>query len=224
MIVALGLLLIGGFFWVLDQVAGNALTSGLAKLCSILSSLALLATLVCFVLAWFRKVPIGISEWIMFLDDKGPAAPAVFAHVAGAFERRRTPADSVRVKRIALPGGGSRDMLEVRYQVFRGYVTAYDFGNDLHIGWTYCWQLSIVRYALLALSNLINGLMGKQTEMHVLARYEPAKTMREALHAAAREGVDVAGSAAEGHLSSTLSVPVDSLAPMPSGGNGLFAT
>ena len=195
MLIASGLLFTAFFFWLITRVVDNPLTSALSTLTGVLGVLAVLVAAACCVVALFRKVPIRNAEWIMFLDDKGPTAQAVFAHITAAFERRRTPAKTVRVKRVALPGGGQRDMLEVGYGHFTGYVTAYDFGRDLHIGWTYYWRLSIVRFALLAISNLLNGLRGRQTEVHVLARYEPAKTMREALHAAAREGVDMATSA-----------------------------
>jgi hypothetical protein len=219
--VALGF--VGAILWVLTQIVDNPLTSGLSALVGVLSVLAFLVTAVCFVIAWFRSVPIRNAEWIMYLDDKGQAAPAVFAHVVGAFQRRRTPADTVRVKRVQLPGGGERDMLEVRYGVFVGYVSAYAFGNDLHVGWVYYWRLSMVRLFFLEIGNLLNGLRGRQTEVHVLARYEPAKTMREALHAAAREGVDVAGSGVPSMMGMPADVPVDAVAGLAPDGNGMFA-
>jgi hypothetical protein len=226
MLLASGLIFVAAFLWVVSRVIDNPLTSALTAITGVLALLACFVAALCWVVAWFRKVPIRNAEWIMLLDDKGAAAPAVFAHVTGAFERRRTPANTVRVKRVALPGGGHRDLLEVGYGHFIGYVTAYEFGNDLHIGWTYFWRLSIARYVLLGIGNLLNGLRGRQTEVHVLARYEPAKTMREALHAAAREGVDMAGSAtrfATG-LAMPANVPVDSVAAFEPGGNGLFAS
>ena len=219
--VALGF--VGAILWVLNQIVDNPLTSGLSAFVGVLSVLAFLVTAVCFVIAWFRSVPIRNSEWVMYLDDKGPAAPAVFAHVVGAFQRRRTPADTVRVKRVQLPGGGVRDMLEVRYGVFVGFVSAYAFGNDLHVGWVYYWRLSLVRLFVLEIGNLLNGLRGRQTEVHVLARYEPAKTMREALHAAAREGVDVAGSGVPSMMAMPADVPVDAVAGLAPDGNGMFA-
>jgi hypothetical protein len=224
MFIAWALVSVAIFLWVITRVIDNPLTSALTTLTGILALLSVLVCAVCWVIALFRRVPIRNSEWIMLLDDKGPVAAAVFAHVTGAFERRRTPAQSVRIKRVGLPGGGHRDMLEVRYGHFIGYVTAYDFGRDLHIGWTYFWRLSIARFVVLAFSNLLNGLRGRQTEVHVLARYEPAKTMREALHAAAREGVDMAGSATRFPAAMPSDVPVDSVAAYATEGNGLFAS
>jgi hypothetical protein len=226
MFLTFGLGVLAAVLAVVNAVADNPLTSALGSLARIGAVLGLLATMACWVIGWFRTVPIRNAEWIMFLDDKGPAAPTVFAQVTGAFQRRATPADSVRVKRVPLPGGGHRDMLEVRYRVFIGYITAYAFGRDLHIGWVYYWNLSLWRHLMLGLGNVLNGLRGRQTEVHVLARYEPAKTMREALHAAAREGVDIAGAAAQAHdgLTMPANVPVDAMAAATPDGNGLFAS
>ena len=209
---------------VLNAIADNPLTSGLGSLARILAILAALGAVVAFFVGLFRDTPIRNAEWLMYLDDKGPAAPAVFAHITSALQRRATPADAVRVKRVPLPGGEKRDMLEARYRVFTGYITSYAFGNDLHIGWVYYWHLSLIRYWLLALGNMFNALRGRQTEVHVLARYEPAKTMREALHAAAREGVDLASAAATPmNLAMPANVPVDAVTAVADG-NGLFAS
>ena len=196
-LIAAGILLaLGSFLYLAGAVTGIGLVKGLGILALVLCALSYAVWGVCVVVGFFRNVPIRNAEWLMFLDDKGPAAPAVFAHITGALQRRATPAETIRVKRVPIPGGGYRDMLEVRFRrYFIGYVTAYEFGNDLHIGWNYTWQLSCFRYLPDHVRHLLNGIRGRQTELHVLARYEPAKTMREALHAVAREGVDVASTA-----------------------------
>jgi hypothetical protein len=225
-LIAAGILLaLGGFLFFVGAAAGIGAIKALGVLALVLCGFAYLAWVVCAIVGWFRNVPIRNAEWLMFLDDKGPAAPAVFAHIAGALERRGTPAESIRVKRVPLPGGGHRDMLEVRFRrYFIGYVTAYEFGNDLHIGWNFTWQLSCFRYLLLTLGAMFNGMRGRQTELHILARYEPAKTMREALHAVAREGVDVASSGASLNAALPANLQVDSLTAFAPDGEGLFAS
>jgi hypothetical protein len=218
------LLGVGSFLFAAGALLGIGLVKGLGVLALVLSALAYGAWFVCMIVGFFRNVPIRNAEWLMFLDDKGPAAPAVFAHIAGALQRRDTPAETIRVKRVPIPKGGHRDMLEVRFRrYFIGYVTAYEFGNDLHIGWNFTWQLSCFRYVLLTIGAMINGIRGRQTELHILARYEPAKTMREALHAVAREGVDVASSGAAMTGALPADVPVDALAAFAPDGEGLFA-
>lgn len=225
-LIAAGILLtLGSFLFFAGAATGIGVIKALGVLALVLCGLSYLVWIVCAIVGWFRNVPIRNAEWLMFLDDKGPAAPVVFAHIAAALERRRTPAETIRVKRVPLPGGGHRDMLEVRFRrYFIGYITAYEFGDDLHIGWNFTWQLSCFRYLLLTLGAMFNGMRGRQTELHILARYEPAKTMREALHAVAREGVDIASSGAA--LSATLpaDMPVDAVAGFAPDGEGLFAS
>jgi hypothetical protein len=66
-------------------------------------------------------------------------------------------------------------------------------------------------------------MRGRQTEVHVLARYEPAKTLREALHAATREGASIAAYPAALSESLATSLPIDAVAGLDPEGNGLFA-
>ena len=107
--------------------------------------------------------------------------------------------------------------------MFVGYVTAYEFGKRPAHRLGLLLAPVDVQVLPAGIGNLLNGLRGRQTEVHVLARYEPAKTMREALHAAAREGVDVAGSALPMSEAMPANVPVDALAGLAADGNGLFA-
>ena len=194
----------------------------LPTIVGVLSALAFLAAAVLWVIACFRPLPVRNAEWVSYLDGKGTAAPAVLAQVGAALQRRRTPAEA-RVKRVPLPGGGHRDLLEARSGLFVGYVSVYEFGEDLHVGWVYFWYLSLFKLVLLAIGNLLNGMRGRQTEVHVLARYEPAKTLREALHAAAREGASIAAYPAALSESLATSLPIDAVAGLEPEGNGLFA-
>ena len=160
----------------------------------VLCALAYAAWFVCMIVGFFRNVPVRNAEWLMFLDDKGPAAPAVFAHIAGALQRRGTPAETIRVKRVPIPKGGHRDMLEVRFRrYFIGYVTAYEFGKDLHIGWNYTWQLSLLQVLLL-------------DDRHDAQRH--ARATDRAAHAGAlRAGEDDARGAARGRPARAWTLP-----------------
>jgi hypothetical protein len=209
-------------FLAINAITGDPVTSALRTLAGVLAGLAYLAAFVLWVIAWFRAVPVRNAEWVAYLDGKGSAAPAVLAQVGNALERRRTPAGA-RIKRVPLPGGGNRDLLELRSGLFTGYVSVYAFGEDLHVGWVYFWRLSLFKLVLLAVSNLLNGLRSRQTEVHVLARYEPAKTLREALHAATREGASIAAYPAALSESLPTNLPIDAVAGLEAEGNGLLA-
>ena len=150
-----------------------------------------------FVLAFLLiPIPVQLSEWKFLVDDKGAARPIVFEHITFAFRRRNTPVDRIEVRRLSLPGGITRDYLEVRRGVFAGYVSCFEEGSDLYVGWTFWLRMAPLKYFLLRLERLWHEITQKANEMYVTLRYESVKSLREALHNAAREGIDVAA----GHL------------------------
>ncbi|HEX8073369.1 MAG TPA: hypothetical protein VF545_00165 [Thermoleophilaceae bacterium] len=164
-----------------------------------------------FFFFFFRPIPVQLSEWKFLADDAAAAAPSAFEHVTWAFRRRRSPIDSLRVRRVGLAPRPSRDYLEVREGVFTGYVSCFAYGGDLYIGWTFWWRLSPFRWFLIALGRLWQTLTLRATQIHIMARYEGAKALREAIHAAACEGVDVAAGkiAARGTGTIGSEIPVD---------------
>jgi len=137
-------------------------------------------------------IPVILSEWKFLVDDKGAARPTVFEHVAYAFRRRNTPVDSLGVRRLSLPGGITRDYLEVKRGDFAGYISCFEEGSDLYVGWTFWLRMRPIKWILLRLERLWHEVTQKANELYVTLRYESAKSLREALHNAAREGIDVA--------------------------------
>jgi hypothetical protein len=147
------------------------------------------------------------------VDDKAEIAPTAFEHITWAFHRRQSPVSSLRVKRLG-QGHARRDYLQVRDRVFTGYVSCFPYGGDLFIGWTLWWNLSPFRWCLIAAGRLWQMLTMRGTYVHVLARYENGKALREALHGAAREGIDVASGtiAAQGYGTIGSEIPVELVA------------
>jgi hypothetical protein len=138
-------------------------------------------------------IPVVLSEWKFLVDDQGAARPIVFDHVTYAFRRRNTPVDSVGVRRLSLPGGVTRDYLEVKRGDFVGYISCFEEGNDLYVGWTFWLRMRPIRWLILRLELLWHEITQKGNELYITLRYESVKSMREAMHSAAREGIDVAG-------------------------------
>jgi hypothetical protein len=150
---------------------------------------------------WFLKIPIQLSEWKISVDNKGAAAPAVFDHVTWVLRGRAVPLDSLQVRRLNLPGEGVRDYLELRRGIFTGYVACFPYGADLYVGWTFWITLSPFRYVCMIVVRIWHSLTGKGSDLYTTLRYDSARAMREVMHSATREGVDVAvGSiAGQGH-------------------------
>jgi hypothetical protein len=139
-------------------------------------------------------VPALLSEWKFLVDGKSAAGPVTFEHIYWALERRRTPLDSAQVRRLKVPGGEQpRDYLELRRGLFSGYISCFAQGADLYVGWTFWLRLSPGQLLLLSVSRIWHQVTDQRgNELYATLRYESAKAMRESMHSAAREGIDVA--------------------------------
>lgn len=155
-----------------------------------------------WVLFFVLPARIPISEWMLLLDDKGRAAESAFAQISDAFRRREAPAEPVArrvsfrglrsVGRSASTAPPARNYLSVKYGYVVGYISAFPFGNDLFIGWTLWWQQRPIRSAWNLLRQLIAAVLGRDVQFQLTLRADDAKALRELMHSAGREGVDVA--------------------------------
>lgn len=166
-------------------------------------------------LYWLVPVPTLLSEWKFFVDDKASVAPVTFDHIAWALQQRQTPLDLVQVRRLKLAGGEARDYLELRRNLFSGFISCFAYGNDLFVGWTFWLRVSPARVLLMVVARLWQTLMRRGTDLYVSLRYDYARAMREAMHSVAREGVDVAIGQTQPHgegvIGSTVQVAVSEL-------------
>ena len=155
----------------------------------VVSLLFSLALTLCF---WFLKIPIQLSEWKLTVDGKAAAAPIVFGHIAAVLYERRTPIAPMRAQRFRLPQTGFRDYLELHSHIFYGYVACFAYGQDLYIGWTFWSRLSPFRYVCMFIARIFQSLFGRGSDLYISLRYDSARALRETIHSATREGVDVA--------------------------------
>jgi hypothetical protein len=152
-------------------------------------SLFVLALAISF---WFAKIPIQLSEWKLTVDGKAAAAPTVFSHIAAVLYERRTPISPLRVQRFRLPKAGNRDYLELNSYIFYGYVACFAYGEDLYIGWTFWSRISPIRYVFMFIARIWQSMFNRGSDLYTSLRYDSARAMRETMHSATREGVDVA--------------------------------
>jgi hypothetical protein len=177
----------GALFWlVASAVVGVAHALDGYVICDFLVGLTL------FCLYVLLPLPVLLSEWKFSVDGKGAAGAAAFEHIAWTLRQRETPLDSVQVRRLRLAGTGTRDYLELRHGLFIGFIACFPYGKDLYVGWTFYFRLSPLRYTFMALARIWQTLFNRHTDMYVTLRYDSARAMREAMHSAAREGLDVA--------------------------------
>jgi hypothetical protein len=196
--------LVSYIFFTLVDVGGMG--SSAFRLWAICGALSAVILLIVFLLL---PVTALLSEWKFLVDDKGEAGPVAFEHIVFALQRRETPLEVVQIRRLRLPGGLTRDYLELRRGIFTGVVSCFPHGEDLYVGWTFWLRLSPLRWLRRPLAGLWYGITQRGSDLYLTLSYEPAKAMRDAMHSAAREGVDVAAGqlAAQGEGLST-AIPV----------------
>lgn len=146
--------------------------------------------LVMGIVFWWSPVWVSLSEWKFMLDGQAQSANAAFEHIAWVFKRRATPVTGLKVQRLSLGAGASRDYLYVQDHVFRGYVSSFAYGNDLYVGWSLWWRISPVHWLWIAFVRIYHAITLRGFELQRIHRYDNAKALREALHGAAREGLD----------------------------------
>ncbi len=199
-----------GFF--LALVFGLLLKSdALLKLFLVVPVLALFGVVVAFAVWLFTKIPIPISEWVFFIDGAGEAEATAFGHMVWSVDQREVVLDALRIKRVQSGKKASRDYLELRSDLFVAYIACFAQGRDLFVGWTVWWEVSPFGWLKESTSRFFMAVFSRNTQLHIMNRYLSAKALRETVHSAAREGVDVAMGNAKGHSAGTIGsdIPVE---------------
>lgn len=139
------------------------------------------------------KVPEPISEWRVLLDARIEQSDSVYSKIAGTLGARAIPL-SVQRRRIrtGLSDHQISNRLVAREGSYVAYISVFSYGTSLYLGWMMWrsrrgWGL-IKQY----LSDLVLSLTGRADPELLMLRTERPRAMREAVHAACREGLVVA--------------------------------
>lgn len=177
------------FFFGLLLLAGDS-TDGFAAmivLAYIASGIAFWATLLA------ARLPEPIAEWRVLLADRSGSLDSAYVSIAGTLAHRFIPVD--RAERVIATGLG-RDQVRSRLVLSEGrchaYVSVFSYGTSLYLGWQ-MWR-SRRGYALIGgfVADLIASVTGSLGPERVMMRTEGVRAMREAVHAACREGLATA--------------------------------
>lgn len=209
--------LIYGFLWFCGGVVSLpfflvvAVVTRLAALTVVWIVCGAITWIVLWIILFFSPVPAMLSDWKYSVDGKAEVAASAFEHITWALRNRHTPIKSLRVRRISQPFFPTRDYLVLREGIFVGYISCFAYGEDLYIAWTLWLSISPFRFLLEKVLRLYRGVRFQESELYSTLRYENARAMREAMHSAAREGIDVAAGnlAARGQGTIGSDVPVD---------------
>ncbi|MGW7060945.1 hypothetical protein ACWGHM_20790 [Streptomyces sp. NPDC054904] len=168
-----------------------------------------------------------VSEWKTLLEDKHAASSSAYAAVYGALARRKIPVSAVPVRiRSDIMPDVVNNRLVIRSGRYVAYVTVFGYGTSLYVGWTMWRSRSGAVIIGHFLKDLVGGMFNRTGAINQMLRTEKPRAMREAVHSAAREGVEVAVQGIEVPMVSTFGQepPIQSGAtatePVAGGGNG----
>lgn len=161
------------------------------------TALYVIGLIASFVVFWVvflgAKVPEPISEWRVLLDGRTEQAESVYSKIAGTLGTRSIPL-SVRRRRIRTGLGDNQisNRLVLTDGGYVAYVSVFRYGTSLYLGWM-MWRsrrgAALIRQYL---SDLFLSIAGRADTELLMLRTERPRAMREAVHAACREGLVVA--------------------------------
>lgn len=181
--VAFGVLLLFGFVGLIT-LAGDP-RSGLG-----IMGIGLQIAMIAFVAVFLAsKIAEPIGEWRVLLADRGTRAESAYTEIARVVQERRLPALPV-FRRIRTGGEHPHvtHRMVLRDGSYVAYLSVFAYGTSLYLGWVMWRNRRGTELVGQFLSDFIRGFGGTDMEK-VMMRTEPPRAMREALHAAAREGL-----------------------------------
>lgn len=130
-----------------------------------------------------------VGEWRVLLADRGAHAESAYAEIARVVRERRLPVVPV-FRRIRTAGEHSRVTHRMVLQdgSYVAYLSVFGYGTSLYLGWVMWRNRRGTELVGQFVSDFVRGFGGTDTE-RVMMRTEPPRALREALHAAAREGM-----------------------------------
>jgi len=162
------------------------------------SGLFLLGSILSFVVFWVvllvSRIDEPIAEWKTLVEDRYQAADSAYASIFGTLRRRGFPlnATAVRIRSDLLAPEAVNNRLQIQERSYSVYVSVFPYGSSLYLGWM-MWRSR--RGAVLIghfLKDLVGGMLGRTGSINQMLRTEHVRAMREAVHAAVREGAEVA--------------------------------
>ncbi len=136
------------------------------------------------------KLPEPIAEWRVLLLNRGNKADSVYSHISGTLRERQLPVGfGVRRIRTGLGRDSVSNRLVLRDRSYTAYVSVFAYGTSLYLSWT-MWRrrrgAALVKQFLV---DIVEGMAGTRDPERAMMRTERPRAMREAVHAACREGL-----------------------------------
>lgn len=134
------------------------------------------------------KEPIG--EWRVLLAERGQYSNSVYSAVAGVLATRRMPIRPQPRRIYADPANHLvKNVLVLKEGQYIAYVTVFPYGTSLYLGWMMWRSRFGAGLIWRMITDMIGSIFGASDIVRVMLRTDRPRAMREAVHAACREGV-----------------------------------
>ncbi len=140
---------------------------------------------------WLVPYREPLSEWSLLLDGKAGAADSAYAAIFDTLKHREIPVGVVPT-RMRTGLGVVRNYLVIKQNKDTVHISVFPYGTGLFIGWQ-MWrrQLPVIMVGTW-LGQRIATLTLVGTHFHALLRADLSRALRDAVHNAAREGLEAA--------------------------------
>ncbi|AEV87206.1 Major cell-surface adhesin PAc [Actinoplanes sp. SE50] len=179
---------------VLFAVSGPGLSDGTTPGDGMLSAGSMLGFIVFWTVLLAVRIDEPVGEWTTLLEERWQGADSAYAAIYATLRRRGIPVevDAVRLRSDLLPPEVVDNRLLIADRDYRIAVSIFPYGSGLSVGWT-MWR---GRRGATVLGNFLRdvgaGMVGQGVRAEDLLRGERVRALREAVHAAVREGAEVA--------------------------------
>lgn len=156
----------------------------------------LVGGIVSFVVFWvvllLLRVPEPVAEWRVLLADRATNAESVYSQISGTLLVRQFPIGGTVMRIRTGPGPqhvSNRLVLTAGH--YTAYVSVFPYGTSLYLGWMMWrsrWGAELIWQFFV---DLFEGISGRNSPERRMMRTEGPRAMREAVHAACREGLFV---------------------------------
>lgn len=156
-----------------------------------LLAVAIIGSWVMFwVVLLFSRMQEPIGEWRVLLADRWEYAGSVYSAVAGVLAARSLPIRPTARRIYADPASRQvKNVLELKDGQYAAYVTVFPYGSSLYLGWMMWRRRSGAALVGRMIADTIGSMFGTVDAVRVMLRTDRPRAMREAVHAACREGI-----------------------------------
>lgn len=140
----------------------------------------------------FLPVPGLLAQWSRLVPFAASAQGIAFDHIRQAMDAHATPHDAIGLQNKLIPGEGVQHYLRLQRWIFSGFISCFEHGQDLYVGWTFWIYTSPFQVALMWLARKFQDRTGRGNEMYQTLRYDSTRATIAALHACTLEGVSSA--------------------------------